>query len=671
MLKVLAFLAVLILLVGCNVTDSDDNTNKVVVKDMNDLNISDDFDFETIVNKDIEIQVNDGLANPVQGVRIALYTDNPKNGGTKIASGITNSQGVYASKVAIATRFSNIYVEAKNMKYHNYAQVSAVDDNITYTFESAAKNRVAEVNYYGTAWTITDDPAVLMYFDFSQEMIDPIVEGTVVGFAGAIDIESIAIDPVDGTFYFFNNINNSSYLYKIEQDEVDEDPSTPVNATYIGETGLASQDEEIASLAFINGELYGNGKKSKILWKVNLEDGSLTEMSTLSSKGSFRTDGLTQAFSGEVYLTKTNNRNSELWRYDNFPTGQISHVMTITGSRKIEALGAHPSGELYVADASKWYRLNLDDSSITIVDRHNFDFEGVEIYQYTVYPPVDPDNDEDGVPDSIDDYPYDPELAFNNYVTGTLAYEDLWPNKGDYDFNDLVVEYEFNQITNADNLVKRVGYEFQINAVGASFRNGFGVQLPFELGNASLIVQDYGESYIEENGKAILYVFNNAFDVFTLPSNEFINTEVDLPYIEPVTITGAIELSNPEDQNNFDFQPPYNPFLMVHGHDTAMNDNSIEVHLPNYPNTQNANISLFGTEEDDTVIAENRYYKTTNNLPWAINIPISWQHPIERRQVSSAYLNFTRWAESSGTLSTDWYLYEVNQVNFDLIYDED
>ncbi len=28
--------------------------------------------------------------------------------------------------------------------------------------------------------------------------------------------------------------------------------------------------------------------------------------------------------------------------------------------------------------------------------------------------------------------------------TGTLAYEDLWPGKGDYDFNDLVVDYDFD-----------------------------------------------------------------------------------------------------------------------------------------------------------------------------------------------------------------------------------
>ena len=59
------------------------------------------------------------------------------------------------------------------------------------------------------------------------------------------------------------------------------------------------------------------------------------------------------------------------------------------------------------------------------------------------------DTDEDGVSDLFDDYPNDPEKAFDNYSPaegqfGTLAFEDLWPAKGDYDFNDIVIDYQYN-----------------------------------------------------------------------------------------------------------------------------------------------------------------------------------------------------------------------------------
>jgi len=53
------------------------------------------------------------------------------------------------------------------------------------------------------------------------------------------------------------------------------------------------------------------------------------------------------------------------------------------------------------------------------------------------------DSDGDGIQDADDDFPNDPARAFINFFPaagyGSLAFEDLWPGKGDYDFNDLVV----------------------------------------------------------------------------------------------------------------------------------------------------------------------------------------------------------------------------------------
>jgi len=60
------------------------------------------------------------------------------------------------------------------------------------------------------------------------------------------------------------------------------------------------------------------------------------------------------------------------------------------------------------------------------------------------------DSDGDGVPNDEDAYPYDTERAFNNfYPSGdyaSLAFEDLWPGLGDYDFNDLVLDYTIEKV---------------------------------------------------------------------------------------------------------------------------------------------------------------------------------------------------------------------------------
>ena len=94
------------------------------------------------------------------------------------------------------------------------------------------------------------------------------------------------------------------------------------------------------------------------------------------------------------------------------------------------------------------------------------------------------DQDLDGVPDNSDDYPTDPTKAFNNYTPSksgysSLAYEDLWPGKGDYDFNDMVITYRFNEITNAQNQVVEIDATLIPEAIGASYHSAFAFQLPF------------------------------------------------------------------------------------------------------------------------------------------------------------------------------------------------
>lgn len=99
--------------------------------------------------------------------------------------------------------------------------------------------------------------------------------------------------------------------------------------------------------------------------------------------------------------------------------------------------------------------------------------------------PNEGDQDGDGVVNDDDDYPEDPERAFNNYYpaegTSTLAYEDLWPGKGDYDFNDLVLDYRFNVVTNALNNVVEVHGTFTIEAFGAVMKMDLDFSLPMQI----------------------------------------------------------------------------------------------------------------------------------------------------------------------------------------------
>jgi len=70
--------------------------------------------------------------------------------------------------------------------------------------------------------------------------------------------------------------------------------------------------------------------------------------------------------------------------------------------------------------------------------------------------------------------------VINNFPAtgfGTLAFEDLWPGKGDYDFNDLVLDYKFEITTNSSNYINEVVGTFVIKAFGAGLENGFWISV--------------------------------------------------------------------------------------------------------------------------------------------------------------------------------------------------
>ena len=276
------------------------------------------------------------------------------------------------------------------------------------------------------------------------------------------------------------------------------------------------------------------------------------------------------------------------------------------------------------------------------------------------------DTDGDGVDDDDDDYPQDATRAFNNYFPansfGTLAFEDLWPATGDYDFNDLVINYQFKTVTDASNYVVEIFGSFVVEAIGASYQNGFGFQLPNDyISNSNLTVTGYnlqeaGLITLLSNGteanqsKNTVIVFDNAFNILPNTGGELgSNTDPNGTYVVPDTVDITMDFANSTYTANDIGISNFNPFIFI---DLVR---SKEIHLVDRIPTDLADTIYFNTLHDNTNIAQGRYYKTESNLPWGINIYESFDYPIEKTKISQAYLNFSAWAESSGSNYPDWF----------------
>jgi LruC domain-containing protein len=256
---------------------------------------------------------------------------------------------------------------------------------------------------------------------------------------------------------------------------------------------------------------------------------------------------------------------------------------------------------------------------------------------------------------------------------GTLAFEDLWPAKGDYDFNDLVIDYQFEIITNTSNFVQQLVGTFVIKAFGASYENGFGFQLSNQINPENITVSGYDltENFIvlDANGteadqsKATIIVYDNSFAQMSHPGTGIgVNTELGAPYVAPVTITINIAFKpNTYSYNDLDISN-FNPFLIVN------KNRDVEVHLPDFPPTDLADTGLFGTEADNSNTATGKFYLSENNLPWAINLYESFEYPIEKQDILWVHLKFEDWAESDGDLFPNWYKNLNSYRNEALVY---
>ena len=262
--------------------------------------------------------------------------------------------------------------------------------------------------------------------------------------------------------------------------------------------------------------------------------------------------------------------------------------------------------------------------------------------------PTSTDTDGDGVLDVDDEYPTDPLRAFNNYypaknVKASIAFEDLWPYYGDYDLNDVVIDYNYKIVTNAQNAVKDVNAAYTLRASGGQIRNAFAVQFPTTAANITALtgaVLEAGQS------SAVVKIINDIRSVQagwnTVPTSTWSDT---VNYVVNFSLTTPIALST------FGLNE-YNPFIWGTSDGKSR---PFEIHLPGKLPTLFAADSLFGKGDDRTSAGNNKYYLSKDNLPWAINIPERFDYPIEKEDIINVHLKFAQWAQSAGALYPDWY----------------
>ncbi|MFA0627693.1 LruC domain-containing protein [Vibrio sp. 10N.222.49.A3] len=289
----------------------------------------------------------------------------------------------------------------------------------------------------------------------------------------------------------------------------------------------------------------------------------------------------------------------------------------------------------------------------------------------------------------VEDYVFnvtDPGTTVQHSNYYTAAFEDNWPEVGDFDLNDVVVYYR-TTILSKEDAVLRMDITGTIMAYGASYGNGLGWKLDgFDESDV-----DLQTARVQKNGATRVNIspFTGEDKSVASPGGDLVvvaslNLKNDLPINGECMFhrtNPSCSLTLEADQMTFSISLPFasgneptasslmplsgfDPFIFgagagyYHGDSFSTSPGKdLEIHTADFPPTSRGTLvsDFYGIAQDDSDPSSDKYYRTTQNMPWGILISSPWNHPSEYIDVSEVYPEFAEWATSGGASKPTWY----------------
>ncbi|MCX6283378.1 MAG: LruC domain-containing protein [Bacteroidetes bacterium] len=618
------------------------------------------FDWATARDVSFQITALDNTDAPIPSVRFDIYTTSPEQGGILLHSGITDANGQVKFTRPVPTYLTELCITNKYVGLLYQKTVPVTGNAIVCTFGGKTPNPGKKKSAEGLI--PTGIPKVWVLGTYTSVGAPNYLESV-------NDVVSASLlNDINASFPEGQNVANShpQYLTSTNETNLPLREQCDVWITYI--SSYCGFHNIVGFFTFNTNNPPSNPSQIdsiKVIWP----NVALTGNSGGLATGNKVYLGRFPAGKSLGWVIFANG-----WNGSTITTGQWTFYSidnlnpeTNPNLKRHTILLRDPGRHQVLFAFEDWKR---DEGSDSDFNDNVFDVTATPVSGVNTdnMPNIDntrPDRDHDGVCDNDDDFPDDPTKCFHNYYPsstgyGSLSFEDLWPGKGDYDLNDLVVSYRFDQITNNLNKVVEIKATLSTEAMGASFHNGFGILLPVPWNKIASVTGtslQHGTISLNPNNtesgqtNAVIIAYDDAYDRLK-PIDPGCgigsNTTLGCPYVTPDVLNLDITLTEPIAVGTIG-TPPYNPFIYVN------QDRGREVHLPDKPPTDKANQTYFGTMDDNSNPATGRYYKTSLNLPWAFNLAEKFSYPIEKAPVNTAYLHFVQWAQSNGTSYTDWY----------------
>lgn len=231
-------------------------------------------------------------------------------------------------------------------------------------------------------------------------------------------------------------------------------------------------------------------------------------------------------------------------------------------------------------------------------------------------------------------------------LKGVYAFEDLWPNKGDYDMNDVVVRYDYEKSIGTDNGIQAETFIFKVFENVANNSNGLAFRLKGNgsIKSYSLAIRKAGEKEFEDVSTSLGYESGDKVFILTDNVKDNMNGEykVTVEYSSPISQESGID-----------------PFIFKN----QANGLRWEVHLPQTAPTSKVDKSYFGQGDDASDVEKGIYYVRDGSYPFAIYLSGATEKDLsklldrknESTPIDQLYNGYKDWVNSKGNTNKEWY----------------
>jgi len=633
---------------ACNVIPDVEETDIVTDEVTNSIVIPNGFDFST--HHEVQVTINDN-ANYVR-YDVYAYTDELILAETETfenQSGEIVTEPVYINDVLDKLIFTGAPVNGvltQTINLPKYYDKIYIRRNENLNFSSSLDNITnQEVNYnYSTNKTINKST-------LSTEVNDYLycVNGSA---------ELFQVDPLNGELTYLSGMPMGSWTCAIDQENkmlysIGRSSPFPL-MKYSIDNGTW---ETVANLGVGGPRLDFNIQDGLLYFSKNdklytFDPSTGTNLNIWNIIGLHNTNGGDLAFAEDgtlflctfsglyrLELDANNDYQSTRISADNLPFQPTS--MTFDSNQELWLANNASSSDLIIMDTQTggWqYQYGISSNNNTDFGKTINDLTTFRVFTENV---IETDTDGDGILDKDDASPENPNIAFelftpSKYGKGTIAFEDLWPSTGDYDFNDLALSYQAIVYLNAQNLAVQMDFNCYIKSNGAGYTNGVGFEIeglaPSQIESVTGLVLVKNYIFLNSNGteanqdKAVVILADDADYLL----NE---TTISINFTEPIS-TSDLGVA------------PFNPFIIVDA------NREKEVHLP-YKNK--TTLGVYNSQTDGVNSDLDGNYISDSGYPWAISLIHDFKVPKDRIAINDAYNFFIEWAVSGGSQFKDWY----------------